>query len=277
MGSSLHSSVAKALNMDQDTNQTDLLGSSEKNDYLTLKKFSQSDSNGLARRENQENIVSNNSSRRSSSRSNKSNLFDTYEHQIAKNIQSIRRTSLTNASPPNKSPSPSPVERHKAALTRMSSNESETESALKQTSILKKKIHTATAAVKDDENDDDDIYTSPTVNRKLIDKSSRKSSDSDSASLNKPPQSKPFEHITEDNLFNDDYGAPEEGQVDLDEDEENEDDDDDDDEDDFDQMLKTRNFTGKEVARSTTPRPVPRNPNNQQKPTRQLVSSDDEY
>ena len=131
-----------------------------------------------------------------------------------------------------------------------------------------------------DENDDDDIYTSPTVNRKVIDRSSRKSSDSDSASLNKPPQSKQFEHISEDNLFNDDYGAPEEGEVDHNEEDEesdDDDDDDDDDEDDFDQMLKTKNFTGKEVARSTTPRPVPRTPNAQQKPTRQLVSSDDEY
>ena len=61
------------------------------------------------------------------------------------------------------------------------------------------------------------------------------------------------------------------------EEDEESDDDDDDDEDDFDQMLKTKNFTGKEVARSTTPRPVPRTPNAQQKPTRQLVSSDDEY
>jgi len=206
-----------------------------------------------------------------------------HEDQIVKNIESIRRRSISSksssASSNNNKENSQPVSARKIDRSSEGSEPSQRKSSsadlteTKQKASILKKASFSEAQNQvvynsdDDDDDDDDVFTGSNFNRGL-------------ATISK---------VDPDDIFNDDYGEEsedgEEGELkatlkqDKNEDDNDEEDDDDDD---FDSMLKTKTFSNsrsklasatnksifddesnrisRETARATTPRPVPRKP-----------------
>jgi len=211
-----------------------------------------------------------------------------HEDQIVKNIESIRRRSLSSksSSSSNNNTNHSNTNENKEnarpaddakgrGFSQGSEQSSDSTESNQKASILKKTSFSEVRNQRpndedddDDDDDDDDVFTGNNANKGVA-----------------------VSKVSNDDMFNDDYGDESEDEEtgelkttdnkdknDIEDEDEEEDDDDD-----FDSMLKTRTFSNsrsklasatnksnfddesnrisRETARATTPRPVPRKPN----------------
>lgn len=274
------------------------------NNYLTLQKLGQNNSSSPKRRGSKSSL---NNSRRNEDATN--DMFDNYENQIAQNIQSIRRNSAIslegeyqnkeNNNPQNRSLNRS----QRSSSSRKSSTESVEFPGQKQTSsILKKTNYSPDLNVhKNNLQTISDSESDLETNKNVI--SRRSSAGSNRSQTKEAPKPKTIivreqESDDDDDIFNDNYGeeSEEEGELKQVNTMNKQDGDSDDDDDDFDSMLKTKSFSNSRnklahamktkddemkeqsfIARATTPRPVPRKTNVQDRQDAYSGSSDDEY
>lgn len=250
IGTAYYQTVNKAILLDKERNKENLNSDEIGTEYLTLRKFGVSSQttrpasvNSLhkgLKKEDQDLLNQSNQANNYNKQ-----LFNEYENQIIRNIQSIRRNSNDNGSEKAVSRKNS-VEKNQRANSNESVRSSKTGSILKKSPSLSSEVSRKNSNESDkspivpkqeDHDDDDDIdfgnktlpNQKPTNSRAL----------NETRSINKSEYEE-----EEEALFNDDYGEPEE-------------------DDDFDKMLQTKSYQERKSSSENdrsfgTPTPRPR-------------------